>query len=173
MNTLTYIALIGLLTLTVLNSQGNPSMSCIHSHQVNKLRQAGTLVHVFVLEHDSANKDILKLYDDKSYEFLFFQVVKNKPKVKREKGTYNWHTNKLKLVKKGDSKIKPHAYKFLFDSIKGQLIGRHWYNLKKETNYYYLGFLLWNNCVDYQVCITPLGLANLEAQVFKRVCESF
>lgn len=136
MNTLTHIALFGLLTLTVLNSQGNPSMSCIHSHQVNKLRQAGTLVHVFVLEHDSANKDILKLYDDKSYEFLFFQVVKNKPKVKREKGTYNWHTNKLKLVKKGDSKIKPHAYKFLFDSIKGQLIGRHWFNLKKETNYY-------------------------------------
>lgn len=40
---------------------------------------------------------------------------------------------------------------------------------KKSSNYYYLGRLLWKNCIDYQVCFTKLGLANLEAYIFKKV----
>jgi len=170
MNTLTHIALIGLLTFACLNGKGNSTLSESFINGTAKPKQAGTLVHVFVLEHDSATKDILKLYDDKCYEFLFFQVVKNKPKVKREKGTYNWHTNQLKLVKKGDSKIKPHAYKFLFDSIKGQLIGRHWCNLKKETNYYNLSkeAKFWQNFYQDKV----FGKITNDPLASKKIIES-
>jgi len=42
---------------------------------------------------------------------------------------------------------------------------------KKRSNYLHLGRLLWKNCIDYQVCFTKLGLANLEAYIFKKVYE--
>jgi hypothetical protein len=43
---------------------------------------------------------------------------------------------------------------------------------KKRSNYLHLGCLLWKNCIDYQVCFTKLGLANLEAYIFRKVYEA-
>jgi hypothetical protein len=95
------------------------------------------LNYVFVKEVDSTNKDILKLYDDFTYEFLFFQKFKNKPKVKREKGTYSLKKGKLVLDKETKTELKEHPYHFLFIENKG-LIKSKWFSKSKtETEFLY------------------------------------
>lgn len=91
------------------------------------------LKYVFTAEVDSTNKDILKLYDDFTYEFLFFQKNKNKPKVKREKGTYSLKSNKLVLDKETKSELKEHPYHFVFIENKG-LTKFQWFGKSKREN---------------------------------------
>ncbi len=91
------------------------------------------LKYVFINEVDSTNKDILKLYDDFTYEFLFFQKNKNKAKVKREKGTYSLKSNKLVLDKETKAELKEHPYHFVFIENKG-LIKSKWFSKSKKEN---------------------------------------
>ena len=91
------------------------------------------LKYVFVNEVDSTNKDILKLYDDFTYEFLFFQKNKNKPKVKREKGTYSLKSNKLVLDKETKAELKEHPYHFIFIENKG-LVKSKWFGKSEKEN---------------------------------------
>lgn len=107
-----------------------------HLKSINKA--SVQLKYVFVNEVDSTNKDILKLYDDFTYEFLFFQKNKNKPKVKREKGTYSLKSNKLVLDKETKADLKEHPYHFIFIENKG-LTKYQWFNTsKKETELLYV-----------------------------------
>lgn len=95
------------------------------------------LKYVFIKETDSTNKDILKLYEDNTYEFLFFQKSKNKPKVKREKGTYSLKKDKLVLDKETKADLKEHPYHFVFIEDKG-LAKSQWFSAsKKETELLY------------------------------------
>lgn len=77
------------------------------------------LKQVFTTKVISGNKDILKLYDDNTYEFLFFQIKNKKPVVKRERGTYHWKKNKLSLAMKGKTMIKEHSTRFIYKEEKG------------------------------------------------------
>ncbi len=90
------------------------------------------LLQVFIIEKDAKEKDILKLYEKGNYEFIFFQYQNNKPKVRREKGSYSWRSAILKLEKKGDAEIKEHAFKFEFDSLQGKLIPVGKLGIKKD-----------------------------------------
>lgn len=77
------------------------------------------LKQVFTTSLSAGNKDVLKLYDDNTYEFLFFQIKNKKPVVKRERGTYTWKKNKLNLSIKGKTMIKEHATRFVYVDEKG------------------------------------------------------
>lgn len=77
------------------------------------------LKQVFTSNVFAGNQDVLKLYDDNTYEFLFFQIKNKKPLIKRERGTYNWKKNKLKLSMKGKTMIKEHATHFVYMDEKG------------------------------------------------------
>lgn len=70
------------------------------------------LLYVFVSEVDSLNKDVLKLYENQSYEFLSFNKQKGKVKVKREKGVYRLKRGKLHLRSETKLKYKSHANLF-------------------------------------------------------------
>lgn len=96
------------------------------------------LKYVFVNEVDSTTKDILKLYDDFTYEFLVFQKIKNKPKVKREKGTYTLKKNKLSLSKETKAKIKEHPFHFTYIVDKGLSKAKWFRNSKKENEILYV-----------------------------------
>ena len=102
-----------------------------HLKSINKA--SVQLKYVFVNEVDSTNKDILKLYDDFTYEFLFFQKNRNKPKVKREKGTYSLKSNKLVLDKETKADLKEHPYHFIFIENKG-LTKSQWFSTSKKEN---------------------------------------
>ena len=107
-----------------------------HIKSFNKV--PAKLKYVFVNEVDSINKDILKLYDDFTYEFLFFQKNKNKPIVKREKGTYSLKKDKLILDKETKAELKEHSDHFVFIENKG-LTKSEWFNRsKKETELLYV-----------------------------------
>jgi hypothetical protein len=96
------------------------------------------LTSVFTKETDVKNKEILKLYDDLSYEFLFFEFYKNKPRVKREKGTYS--LKKQKLILKNSSKIKPkeHSEKFLLQENEGLFSCNRFGKINKSSQSSYL-----------------------------------
>jgi hypothetical protein len=96
------------------------------------------LKYVFVNEVDSTNKDILKLYDDFTYEFLFFQKTKNKPKIKREKGTYSLKNDKLVLDKETEAEVKEHSYHFLYIENKGLANFQRFNKPKKEPELLYV-----------------------------------
>ena len=96
------------------------------------------LKFVFTAEVDSINKDVLKLYDDLTYEFLFFQKTKNKPKVKREKGTYTLKNNKLSLNKETKAEIKEHSYHFKYIENKGLSKTKLFGSSKKENELLYV-----------------------------------
>ena len=96
------------------------------------------LKFVFTFETDSINKDILKLYDDNTYEFLVFQKIKNKPKVKREKGTYTLKKNKLSLSKETKAKIKEHPFHYTYIVDKGLSKAKWFRNSKKENEILYV-----------------------------------
>lgn len=88
------------------------------------------LKQVFTTKVISGNKDILKLYDDNTYEFLFFQIKNKKPVVKRERGTYHWKKNKLSLAMKGKTMIKEHSTRFIYKEEKG-LYKDRFFDVKK------------------------------------------
>ncbi len=71
------------------------------------------LKSVFTNQVNSRNKEIIKLYDDKSYEFLFFDFYNKKARVKREKGTYRLKHEHLILKNLGKSQPKKHADRFV------------------------------------------------------------
>ncbi len=96
------------------------------------------LKYVFIKEVDSTDKDILKLYDDFTYEFLFFQKNKNKPKVKREKGTYSLKNDKLILDKETKAEIKEHPSHFTYIVNKGLTKAKRFGSSKKETELLYV-----------------------------------
>lgn len=96
------------------------------------------LKFVFTSETDSTNKDILKLYDDFTYEFLFFEKTKNKPKVKREKGTYTLRKNKLSLNKETKAELKEHFFHFTYIENKGLSKSQRLGNSKKEVELLYV-----------------------------------
>ena len=106
-----------------------------HLKSINK--NPAKLKYVFVNEVDSTNKDILKLYDDFTYEFLFFQKNRNKPKVKREKGTYSLKSNKLVLDKQTKAELKEHPYHFVFIENKGLVKSKWFGKSKNETELLY------------------------------------
>ena len=85
------------------------------------------LKQVFSSEVTSNNKDVLKLYDDNTYELLFFQIKKKKPLIKRERGTYRWKNSKLILSMKGKKQIKEHPTRLAFIEGKG-LYEWHFFN---------------------------------------------
>lgn len=100
---------------------------------INPPKASGKLKYVFTSEIDSTNKDILKLYDDNTYEYLFFQMVKNKPKVKREKGTYNLKGKKLALSIDSKTPAKEHPFHFTFIENKG-LVKAQLFNFSKKED---------------------------------------
>jgi len=107
-----------------------------HLKSINK--NPAKLKYVFVNEVDSTNKDILKLYDDFTYEFLFFQKKRNKPKVKREKGTYSLKSNKLVLDKETKAELKEHPCHFVFIENKGLTKSQLFSISKKENELLYV-----------------------------------
>lgn len=99
----------------------------------NPKSNAVKLKLVFIAEQDSLNKDILKLYDDNSYELLFFQKIRGKARVKREKGTYNLKKGKLALTRETKNEIKQHPYHFIYIENKG-LYKKHFLASKRPSN---------------------------------------
>ena len=95
------------------------------------------LKYIFVKETDTTHKDILKLYDDFTYEFLFFEKEKNKPKVKREKGTYSLKKDRLVLEKETKANLKEHPYHFVFVENKGLAKSQWFGKSKNETELLY------------------------------------
>jgi len=77
------------------------------------------LTSVFTKETDVKNKEILKLYEDLTYEFLFFEFYNKKPRVKREKGTYILKKQKLTLKNSGKTQPKEHSERFIIKENKG------------------------------------------------------
>jgi hypothetical protein len=77
------------------------------------------LTSVFTKETDVKNKEILKIYDDLSYEFLFFEFYNKKPRVKREKGTYSLKKQKLTLKNSGKTQPKEHSERFIIKENEG------------------------------------------------------
>ena len=71
------------------------------------------LKSVFINQVNSRSKEIIKLYDDKSYEFLFFDFYNKKARVKREKGTYRLKHEHLILKNLGKSQPKKHADRYV------------------------------------------------------------
>lgn len=74
---------------------------------------------VFTNEVNARNKEIIKLYDDLSYEFLFFEFYNKKPRVKREKGTYSLKKQKLILKNSGKTQPKEHFERFIIKENEG------------------------------------------------------
>ena len=70
-------------------------------------------IDVFTKEINCKNKDVLKLYDNMSYEFLFFEFYNKKARIKREKGIYSLKHQKLVLKNKNRSQPKEHSTRFL------------------------------------------------------------
>lgn len=112
--------------------------SLFASQQSNATKPIITLKYVFTSQVDSTNKDVLKLYDDNTYEYLFFLVDKNKPKVKREKGTYRFNDNKLVLKMSSKKPVKDHPCRFLFIENKGLAKTQRLNFSKKEIQMLYV-----------------------------------
>lgn len=74
---------------------------------------------VFTNEVNVRNKEMIKLYDDLSYEFLFFEFYNKKPRVKREKGTYSLKKQKLTLKNSGKTQPKEHPERFIIKENEG------------------------------------------------------
>lgn len=77
------------------------------------------LSQVFTSEAGPSDKQVLKLYDDNSYEFLHFVIAYKKPKVIREQGSYVLETNKLKLKSRNKKGVIDHPKHYFFLSEKG------------------------------------------------------
>ena len=133
----TYKLQLGLLIVSSLNL-GHLHGITNYSHLKLPNKNSVQLKFVFTAEADSTNKDILKLYDDFTYEFLFFQKTKNKPKVKREKGTYTLKKNKLDLNKETKAELKDHPFHFIFIENKGLSKSKLFIGSKKENELIYV-----------------------------------
>jgi hypothetical protein len=77
------------------------------------------LSQVFTSEASPNDKQVLKLYDDNSYEFLHFVIVLKKPKVIREQGSYILESKKLKLKSRNKKGVIDHPKHYFFLSEKG------------------------------------------------------
>jgi hypothetical protein len=77
------------------------------------------LSQVFTSEAAPNDKQVLKLYDDNSYEFLHFVIEHKKPKVIREQGSYVLESNKLKLKSRNKKGVIDHPKHYFFLSEKG------------------------------------------------------
>jgi hypothetical protein len=77
------------------------------------------LSQVFTSEAAPNDKQVLKLYDDNSYEFLHFVIVHKKPKVIREQGSYVLESKKLKLKSRNKKGVIDHPKHYFFLSEKG------------------------------------------------------
>ncbi|MFY8184514.1 MAG: hypothetical protein ACOVLD_00475, partial [Bacteroidia bacterium] len=77
------------------------------------------LSQVFTTEVSASDKQVLKLYDDNSYEFLHFVIAYKKPKVIREQGSYSLESNKLKLKSRTKKGVIDHPKHYFFLSEKG------------------------------------------------------
>ena len=77
------------------------------------------LSQVFTTEVSASDKQVLKLYDDNSYEFLHFVIAFKKPKVIREQGSYSLESNKLKLKSRTKKGVIDHPKHYFFLSEKG------------------------------------------------------
>ncbi len=84
-----------------------------------KPKSVAKLNSVFTNEVNARSKEIIKLYDDLSYEFLFFEFYNKKPRVKREKGTYSLKKQKLTLKNSGKSQPKEHSERFIIKENDG------------------------------------------------------
>ncbi|MBK8369766.1 MAG: hypothetical protein IPL10_21015 [Bacteroidetes bacterium] len=84
-----------------------------------KPKSAAKLNYVFTNEVNARKKEIIKLYDDLSYEFLFFEFYNKKPRVKREKGTYSLKKQKLILKNSGKTQPKEHPERFIIKENDG------------------------------------------------------
>lgn len=77
------------------------------------------LKYVFEKEISLTEKYILKLYDNNTYEFLYFIIKNKKPKVIREKGIYRLIRNKLKLKSSNQKELIKHPKRYYYFSEKG------------------------------------------------------
>jgi len=77
------------------------------------------LSQVFTSEAAPNDKQVLKLYDDNSYEFLHFVIANKKAKVLREQGSYVLESNKLKLKSRTKKGVIDHPKHYFFLSEKG------------------------------------------------------
>ncbi len=103
-----------------------------------KPKSAAKLNFVFTNEVNERNKEIIKLYDDLSYEFLFFEFYNKKPRVKREKGAYSLKKQKLSL--KNSSKIQPkeHSDRFIIKENEGLFACNRFGKISKSNQPSYL-----------------------------------
>ena len=100
-----------LISPAVRSNKGNPY---IYSDKNTPI-----LKNVFINEKDTLNKTILRLYDNKSYEFLNFKKVKNRLTAKRELGNYVLEGAKLKLKAKNEKSSFEHPHQFYYSVGKG------------------------------------------------------
>ncbi|MBK6834273.1 MAG: hypothetical protein IPG89_08380 [Bacteroidetes bacterium] len=77
------------------------------------------LSQVFTTDVSPSDKQVLKLYDDNSYEFLHFVIAYKKPKVIREQGSYVLESNKLKLKSRTKKGVIDHPKHYFFLSERG------------------------------------------------------
>lgn len=77
------------------------------------------LKYVFEKEISFTEKYILKLYDNNTYEFLYFIIRNKKPKVICEKGIYRLIRNKLKLKSINQKELIKHPKHYYYFSEKG------------------------------------------------------
>ncbi len=84
-----------------------------------KTKSVAKLNSVFTNEVNARNKEIVKLYDDLSYEFLFFEFYNKKARVKREKGTYSLKKQKLTLKNSSKTQPKEHSERFIIKENEG------------------------------------------------------
>lgn len=106
-------AVTGILILIVIFN--SITVSVAGNSDTRKNRKEAQLLSTFYLERSKDNKTVLKLYDDKTYEYLHFIVKRNQPVAKRETGTYKWKNKKLILHPRSGKKSKYHSGKFYYD----------------------------------------------------------
>lgn len=103
-----------------------------------KPKSTAKLNSVFTNEVNSRNKEIIKLYDDLSYEFLLFEFYNKKPRVKREKGTYSLKQQKLVLKNSGKTQPKGHSERFIIKENDGLFACNRFGKINKSSQSSYL-----------------------------------
>jgi len=94
------------------------SLECLANPGNSKVK----LLSVFSCERSPQHKVLLKLYEDKSFEYLEFKIIRSKAYAYRETGVYKLGASKLKIYKRKKNSRLPKKYYLL--SSKGLYISR-------------------------------------------------
>lgn len=113
--------LLSLVSLTLLSN--NPKQKDT-THWRNPRAE---IKQIFVSNNKLKNPEVLKLYDNYTYEFLVYQRARKKSEMKRETGTYSLKNKTLNLVRDGKPKVYSPRYKnSYYFSPEGTLYANLW-----------------------------------------------